>query len=389
MTPGRQQTLTTTPQQDASAPPANAPLPKLFTPLTIKGVTFRNRLVQGPTSLFTCDGLDGRATSFHMTHLGSRALGGAGLVLTEAAAVTPEGRTCLEDLGCWSDSHGEAFAPIVQFVQSRGSKIGLQLFHGGRRTSTDRVSASPLSVKNGGWVPMGPSPIQASPRYPVPREMTHEDIKRLVKAYGEAADRANRFGFDVVELHSCHGYLLHQFLSPRSNLRQDEYGGPWENRVRFPLEAAAEIRRNWPDDKPFFVRLSATEWTEDGWQTEEMIRLAKELVNLGVDLIDVSSGAGDTLEMEAATTPGYILPFAEQVRKEIDVPICTVGLITTPQLAAEVIERGISDLISVSRAFMRDPYFGIHAAEALGCPEAMPWPREYRGGIANLSTFGL
>jgi len=381
---------TTPPRQDAQASPETAsPLPKLFTPLTIKGVTFRNRLVQGPTSLFTCDGLDGRATSFHMTHLGSRALGGAGLVLTEAAAVTPEGRTCLEDLGCWSDAHGEAFAPIVQFVQSRGSKIGLQLFHGGRRTSTDRLSALPLGVDKGGWVPMGPSPLRASPRYAEPREMTRDDIKRLVAAYGEAADRAHRFSFDVVELHSCHGYLLHQFLSPRSNVRTDEYGGSWENRVRFTLEAATEIRKNWPDDKPFFVRLSATEWVEDGWQLEGMIRLAKELVKVGVDVIDVSSGAGDTFELEAATKPGYILPFAEQVRREIDVPLCTVGLVTTPELANRVIEQGTADLISVSRAFMRDPYFGIRAAEALGCPEAMPWPREYQGGIANLKQFGL
>ncbi len=387
---GKVTALTTTEQNSAPAPgEGERPLPKLFTPLTIKGVTFRNRLVASPTSLFTCDGLDGRATSFHMQHLGSRALGGAGLVLTEASAVSPEGRTCLEDLGCWSDAHGEAFAPIVQFVQARGSKMGLQLFHGGRRVSTNRGFNRPLEVSEGGWVPLGPSPIQAGPRYPTPRQMDREDIQRLVKAYGDAADRANRFGFDVVELHSCHGYLLHQFLSPRSNQRDDEYGGPWENRVRFTLAAATEIRRRWPDDKPFFVRLSATEWVEDGWQTEEMIRLARELVNVGADVIDVSSGAGDSFEAEAATTPGYVLPFAEQVRREIDVPICTVGLITTPQLANDVIEKGQADLISISRAFVRDPYFGIRAAEALGCPEAMPWPREYAGAVDQLRRFGL
>ena len=364
-------------------------LPKLFQPITIKGVTLRNRIVNGPTSLFTCDGLDGLATQFHHQHIGSHAIGGAGLIMTEAAAVSPEGRTCLEDLGCWSDAHGEAFVPIIKFAQGRGAKVGLQLFHGGRRCSTNRKTNTPLEVLEGGWIPLGPSAIQASPRYPVPREMPRDDIKRLVKAYGDAAARAHRFGFDVVELHSCHGYLLHQFLSPRSNKRQDEYGGPWENRVRFTMEAVASIRENWPENKPFFVRLSATEWVEEGWQTEEMIRLAKELVRLGVDVIDVSTGAGDQLELDNAVTPGYILPFAKAVKQEIDVPVCTAGLITTPEMANDVIESGTADLVLVSRAFMRDPFFGIHAAEALGCPEAAPWPREYLSGVAGLERLGL
>jgi 2,4-dienoyl-CoA reductase-like NADH-dependent reductase (Old Yellow Enzyme family) len=364
-------------------------MPALFQPITIKGVTFRNRLVNGPTSLFTCDGLDGMPTAFHMTHIGSHAIGGAGLVLTEAAAVSPEGRTCLEDLGCWSDEQGKAFEPIVRFAQSRGARVGLQLFHGGRRCSTNRKTNTPLEVSEGGWIPIGPSPLKASPRYPVPREMTKDEIQSLVKAYGDAAARAERTGFDVVELHSCHGYLLHQFLSPLSNRRKDEYGGVWENRVRFTMQAVASIRKNWPDSKPFFVRLSATEWVEDGWQLEEMIRLAKELVNLGADVIDVSTGAGDQVELENSTKPGYILPFAEAVKKEISVPICTVGLITTPELANSVIEKGQADFVSVSRAFMRDPYFGIHAAQALGCPEAVPWPREYLVGVTGLERVGL
>ena len=373
----------------ASSPAGETQLPALFRPITIKGVTLRNRLVNGPTSLFTCDGLDGVPTAFHMTHIGSHAIGGAGLILTEAAAISPEGRTCLEDLGCWSDEHGEAFAPIVRFAQSRGAKVGLQLFHGGRRSSSNRATQTPLPVSEGGWVALGPSPIQASPRYPVPREMTRDDIQRLVKAYGDAAARADRYSFDVVELHSCHGYLLHQFLSPRSNKRHDEYGGGWENRVRFTMQAVESIRKNWPDDKPFFVRLSATEWVEDGWQLEEMIRLAKELVNLGVDVIDVSTGAGDQVELDNSTTAGYILPFAEAVKREIKALTCTVGLITTPELANSVIENGTSDLVSVSRAFMRDPYFGLHAAQALGCPDAVPWPKEYVSGIAGLERVGL
>jgi len=381
--------MTSNPSMETAAATAEAELPALFRPLTIKGVTFRNRLVNGPTSLFTCDGLDGMPTAFHMTHIGSHAIGGAGLILTEASAVSPEGRTCLEDLGCWSDAHGDAFAPIVRFAQSRSAKVGLQLFHGGRRTSSNRVTAGPLEVADGGWVPMGPSPLRASERYPEPREMTRDDIARLVQAYGEAAARADRAGFDVVELHSCHGYLLHQFLSPRSNLRRDEYGGEWQNRVRFTLEASQAIRRSWPEQKPLFVRLSATEWVEDGWQLEEMIRLSKELVNIGVDVIDVSTGAGDAPELEAAVTPGYILPFATEVKKAIGAPICTVGLITTPQMANDVIEGGTSDLVSVSRAFMRDPYFGLHAAEALGCPQAVPWPREYARGVSNLLDLGL
>jgi 2,4-dienoyl-CoA reductase-like NADH-dependent reductase (Old Yellow Enzyme family) len=380
-------TSTSTTNDGAAAEPK--PLPKLFTPLTIKSVTLRNRLVASPTSLFTCDGLDGCATAFHMAHLGSRAVGGAGLILTEAAAVSPEGRTSQDDLGCWSDAHGEAFAPIVKFCQSRGAKIGLQLFHGGRRVSTNRLNNLPLTVAEGGWEPIGPSPIAASPRYAVPREMTQDDIARLVKAYGDAAARADRVGFDVIELHSCHGYLLHQFLSPRSNKRRDEYGGSWENRTRFTREAVAAIRANWPEDKPFFVRLSAMEWAEDGWQLEEMVRLSKELVSLGVDVIDVSTGAGDLLEAEFATRPGYAIPFAETVRREVGVPVCTVGLITTPQLANDALENGQADLISISRAFVRDPYFGIRAAEALGCPEAMPWPREYAMAVRQLNNFGL
>lgn len=219
--------------------------------------------------------------------------------------------------------------------------------------------------------------------------MTPEDIQRLVEAYGAAAARADRYGFDAVELHSCHGYLLHQFLSPRSNKRSDEYGGVWENRVRFTIRATESIRKNWPDDKPFFVRLSAMEWVEDGWQLEEMIRLAKELVNLGVDVIDVSTGAGDQPELDNAVKPGYILPFAEQVKREVSVPVLTVGLITRPELANHVIEGGCADLVSVSRAFMRDPYWGIRAAQALGCPEAVPWPREYALGIAQIERLGL
>lgn len=376
-------------QVTGDQPAPDSMLPKLFTPITVKGITFRNRLVNGPTSLFTCDGHDGMPTAFHMVHMGSRAIGGAGLVMTEAAAVSPEGRTSIDDLGCWSDAHGEAFAPIVKFVQSRGARIGLQLFHGGRRTSTDRATNGPLSPADGGWQPIGPSPLKASPRYAEPREMTRDEIQNLVRAYGEAAARANRNGFDVVELHSCHGYLLHQFLSPLSNIRSDEYGGSWENRTRFTIEAASAIRRNWPEEKPFFVRLSATEWVEDGWQPTDMIRLAKRLVALGVDVIDVSTGAGDLVELENAVAPGYILPFAEQVRRGIDAPLCTVGLITTPELANHVIESGLADFVSVSRAFMRDPYWGIRAAEALGCPDAAPWPREYASGVAGLARLGL
>jgi len=218
--------MTSTIQATDGAGGAQKRLPKLFTPITIKSVTLRNRIVASPTSLFTCDGLDGRATSFHMTHLGSRAVGGAGLILTEAAAISPEGRTSADDLGCWADDHGEAFAPIVKFCQSRGAKIGLQLFHGGRRVSTNRFNNLPLTVEEGGWEPIGPSPIAASTRYAVPWPMTPDDIQRLVKAYGDAAARADCYGFDAIELHSCHGYLLHQFLSPRSNKREDEYGAP-------------------------------------------------------------------------------------------------------------------------------------------------------------------
>lgn len=363
--------------------------PALFRPLTLKKVTLSNRIVNGPTSLFTCKGHDGMPTAFHMTHIGSHAIGGAGLIFTEAAAVSPEGRTSIDDLGFWSDDHGRAFEPIVQFAQSCGAKVGLQLFHGGRRCGTDRYTDKPLRMEDGGWVPLGPSAIASSPRYREPKEMTREDIAELVKAYGRAAYRANITGFDAVELHATHGYLLHQFHSLNSNKRTDEYGGSWRNRVRFTLEAAQCVRDNWPDEKPIFVRLSATEWLEDGWQVEDMIRLAKELESVGVDVINVSTGAGDKLEIEKATTQGYVLPFAEQVKKEVSLPVCTAGLITTPGLANDVIESGKADLVAIARPFMRDPYWGLRAAEALGCPEAAPWPREYSLGVAQLKNMGL
>jgi 2,4-dienoyl-CoA reductase-like NADH-dependent reductase (Old Yellow Enzyme family) len=366
-------------------------LPALFTPITIKGVTFRNRLVVSPTSMFTCDAQDGLATSFHLVHLGSRALGGAGLVFTEAASVSPEGRTCLEDLGFWSDEHGEAFKPTIEFVQSRGAKMGLQLFHGGRRTSLKREERRALEPHEGGWVPIAPSPLQGHGGYPMPRPMDRDDMARLRRAYGDAASRADRFGFDVLELHACHGYLLHQFHSPLSNQRDDEYGGPWEHRVRFTLEVAEAIREQWPDDKPLFTRISTTEWVPDGWQPDEAIRLAEALVARGIDVIDVSAGGGTAFDatVEIPEGPGYLTSFSHAVRDAVGGPTCAVGLITSAELANAIIEQEQADFVNISRAFVRDPYFGLRAAEELGCPEVMPWPREYARAVADLQRFGL
>lgn len=360
---------------EATAP---AVTPRLFEPIELRGLTLRNRIVVSPMCQYSCEARDGLATDWHLVHLGSRAVGGAGLVFTEAAAVTPEGRISPEDLGFWSDAHGEALARTVAFVRAQGAAIGIQLAHAGRKASTRRPweGGGAVGDDEGGWTPIGPSPLPFGPTYREPREMSLADIQDVVTAFGEAAGRAHRFGFDVVELHAAHGYLLHEFMSPLVNRRSDTYGGSFANRIRLTLEVVEAIRSHWPEEKPLFVRISATDWVPGGWDLGQSVRLAAELRRLGVDVLDCSSGGADPAQ-QVQLGPGYQVPFAAQIRAEAGIKTGAVGLITTPEQAEAILRREQADLIVIARELLRDPYFPLHAAKALGSPDAAPWPIQY------------
>lgn len=366
------------PAPEGSAGDSSAALPHLLRPYMVRGLTLRNRLVVSPMCQYSCEAGDGLATDWHLVHLGARAVGGAGLVCTEAAGVTPEGRISPQDLGFWSDAHGEALARAVAFVKAQGACMGIQLAHAGRKASTTRPweGIRGLADEQGGWIPLGPSAIPFDETYRTPREMSPRDVHAVVEAFGAAADRADRFGFDVVEVHAAHGYLLHSFLSPIANRRTDQYGGSFQNRIRLTLEVTEAIRARWPAEKPLFVRLSATDWISGGWDVHESVRLAAELVPRGVDVVDVSSG-GTSPAQQIATGPGYQVPFAARIRREAGVGTAAVGLITTAIQAEQILAQGHADLIVLAREFLRDPYFPLHAAKALGSPDAVTWPKQY------------
>ncbi|MCL4544641.1 MAG: NADH:flavin oxidoreductase/NADH oxidase [Chloroflexi bacterium] len=353
-------------------------MPRLFQPLQLRGFALRNRLVVSPMCQYSCEASDGLATNWHFVHLGSRAVGGAGLVVTEAAAVSPEGRISPQDLGFWSDAHAAALAATVAFVRAQGAAIGIQLAHAGRKASTARPWEGHRGVADaeGGWTPIAPSPIPFNADYRVPREMTQRDIADVVAAFGTAAARANRCGFDVIEIHAAHGYLLHEFLSPLSNQRADRYGGSFENRIRLTLEVAEAVRIQWPADKPLFLRISATDWVDGGWDLDSSVRLARALVERGVDVIDCSSG-GLVPQQQIQLGPGYQVPFSERIRQEAGIKTATVGLITTAEQAERILEEDKADLIVMAREFLRDPYFPMHAAKTLGVPDAVSWPVQY------------
>lgn len=353
-------------------------LPLLFQPYQLRDLTLRNRLAVSPMCQYSCEARDGLATTWHLVHLGSRAVGGAGLIFTEAAAVSPEGRISPEDLGFWSDAHAHALQPTIDFVHGQGAAIGVQLAHAGRKASTTRPWDGHRGVSDteGGWTPIAPSPLPFNPTYRVPREMTEQDIRDVVTAFGAAAARADASGFDVIELHAAHGYLLHEFMSPLSNKRADRYGGSLDNRIRLALDVAEAIRANWPDGKPVFLRLSATDWTPNGWDVGDSVYLAAALARRGVDVIDCSSGGLDAGQ-RIASGPGYQVPFAERIRREAGIATAAVGLITAAEQAETILERGQADLIVMAREFLRDPYFPLHAAKTLGVPEAGAWPVQY------------
>ncbi len=320
---------------------------------------------------------DGFASDWHLVHLGSRAVGGAALIVTEAAAVTPEGRISPHDLGIWKDDHVEMLARCVAFVKSQGAVAGIQLAHAGRKASTDVPwrGGKFLTVQEGGWWPIfAPSAIPHYNVNPPPVALDKAGIDRIIAAFGEAARRSLDAGFEVIELHAAHGYLMHEFLSPLSNYRLDEYGGSFEKRVRFTKEIVARVREVWPERLPLFVRISATDWADGGWDIEQSVELARVIGPMGVDLIDCSSGslvAGAKIPV----APGYQTQFAERIRGETSVLTGAVGLITTPAQADEIISDGRADIVLLAREMLRDPYFGLHAAKALNAE--VRWPDQY------------
>jgi 2,4-dienoyl-CoA reductase-like NADH-dependent reductase (Old Yellow Enzyme family) len=347
----------------------------LFEPLTLRGVTLPNRIVVSPMCQYSCT--DGLAEDWHMVHYGSRAAGGAGLVITEAAAITPQGRISPRDLGLWNDDQIEPLGRIVRFIEQQGSVAGIQLAHAGRKASTPPPWENrevTLTPAEGGWQPVAPSAIPFAGGCSVPTELTREGIAGIVTAFVRAAERACRAGFRVVEVHAAHGYLLHQFLSPLSNRRTDEYGGTLENRIRLVLEVVAAVRTVWPGELPLLVRISATDWVEGGWDLEQSLELVRRLEALGVDLVDCSSG-GSSPVARIPLGPGYQTRFAEQIRRETGCMTGAVGLITEPVQADHIIRSGQADLVFLARELLRDPSWPLRAARELRQP--VPWPAQY------------
>ena len=320
----------------------------------------------------------GIPNDWHLVHLGSRAVGGAGLVVTEATAVTPEGRISPQDTGIWSDAHTEAWAPITRFLRNQGAVAGIQLAHAGIKGSTARPweGSKGLADADGGWEPVGPSAEPFDEGYRTPHALTREEITGIRRAFADAAVRAHEAGFEWLELHAAHGYLAHAFLSPLLNRRTDDYGGSFENRTRFTLETVRALRAVWPDDKPLTVRLSCSDWIEGGWTIEDSVGLARLLKAEGVDLVDCSSG-GAAPRAHIPVGAGYQTPFAERIRREADIPTAAVGLITAPAQADEIIRNGRADLVFLAREMLRDPYWPLHAADALGQRDRAVPPPQY------------
>jgi 2,4-dienoyl-CoA reductase-like NADH-dependent reductase (Old Yellow Enzyme family) len=350
------------------------PNASLFAPIKFRELQIKNRIVVSPMCQYSSD--NGLPTDWHLVHLGSRAVGGAGLVIVEATAVSPEGRISPEDSGIWSDEHGRAFARIVKFIQVNGAAAGVQLAHAGRKASTYSPfrGQGGVTISAGGWQAIAPSAKAFDDNYPKPRAMTAADIDGVVSQFEQAAGRADAAGFDVIELHMAHGYLLHEFLSPLSNLRTDEFGGSPENRMRVPLRVATAARDRWPGHKPMFVRISATDWAEGGWDLPQSIQFAAALRKIGVDLIDCSSG-GLVPGVRIPLSPGYQVPFAEAIRREAGIATGAVGLITEAEQANEIIATGKADVVLLAREMLRDPYWPLHAAKTLGVD--VPWPIQY------------
>ncbi len=345
----------------------------LFTPLSIRGVTLRNRIAVSPMCEYSS--VNGFANDWHLVHLGSRAVGGAGLVMTEATAVTADGRISPQDLGIYLDDHVPALSRITRFVAEHGAVPGIQLAHAGRKASTARPwdGGKPVDSEHGGWQPIhGPSALPFAEGYAVPDALDADGVRRVIDAFVCGAQRAQAAGFRVIEIHAAHGYLLQEFLSPLSNRRTDAYGGSLENRCRLVYEVVHAVRRVW--NLPLFVRISASEWTEGGWTIDDSVALARGLAPIGVDLIDCSSG-GNVAKATIPIGPGYQVPFAEQVRRDAGIATGAVGMITNATQADTIIRTGQADLVFLAREMLRDPYWPLHAAHALG--HEGHWPAQY------------
>src|ERR1700677_4342491 len=347
----------------------------LFNPLAIRDVAFANRVVVSPMCQYSST--EGYANDWHFLHLGSRAVGGAGLVLTEATAVLAEGRISPQDLGIWKDDHIEPLARIVRFIHEQGGVAGMQLAHAGRKASTYRPweGNGAIPESEGGWSNVvAPSALPFADHYPMPRELSLDGIKNIVSAFAAAARRACESGVDVIEIHAAHGYLIHEFLSPISNRRADAYGGSFENRTRIVREIVTAIRRSWPERAPLFVRISATDWIDGGWDIQQSAELARQVKELGVDLIDCSSG-GNVHNAKIPLGPGYQTRFAEQIRRESKIMTGAVGIITSSFQAEHIVNTGQADVVIMARELLRDPYWPLRAARELG--QAMSWPAQY------------
>jgi len=349
--------------------------PKLLAPFAIRGIIFRNRIGVSPMCQYCAK--DGLADDWHLVHLGSRAVGGAGVVFVEATAVTPQGRIAPGDMGLWSDAHTKALAPVAAFIKRMGAVAAIQLAHAGRKASCQppwQGGAKLATPDEGGWITVAPCAIPFAENEPAPAPLDAAGIEAVKQAFVDAAIRAVKAGFQVVELHAAHGYLMHQFLSPISNQRTDAYGGSLENRMRLPLETAAAIRAAIPKDMPLFVRLSATDWVEGGWDLPQSVALSRELKTIGVDLIDVSTG-GLVPYAKIPVAPGFQAPFAGDIRKQADIMTSAVGLITEPQQAEDILQAGMADLILLGREMLREPYWALKAEAALGAEPH--WPTQY------------
>jgi len=346
----------------------------LFSPLKIKNVELKNRMIVSPMCQYSS--VDGFANDWHLVHLGSRAVGGAALVFTEATAVSPEGRISPDDLGIWKDEHIEFLKRITGFIEKQGSLAGMQLAHAGRKASMSSPWKGNKIVQpeEGGWQTFGPSAVAYKNDYTTPKEMTVAEIKKVVQDFQDAALRAKRAGFKVLELHGAHGYLINEFLSPASNFRKDEYGGSFENRIRFLLEIIESVRKVWTEENPLLLRISATDWSDNGWTENDSIKLAEIIKTKTIDLLDCSSG-GNVPDVKIPLKPMYQLSFAENIKKATGITTGAVGLITTPQEANSIIEENKADVVLMARQFLRNPYFPLSAANELDVD--VSWPVQY------------
>lgn len=356
---------------------------KLFSPFSLRDLTFKNRVFVSPMCQYSA--VDGMPNEWHLVHLGTRAVGGAALVMTEAAAVNAVGRISPDDAGIWNDTQREAWRPIVNFIRANDAVAAIQLAHAGRKASTYAPwrGHGKVDVQDGGWQVLGPSSNAFSETYPQPHEMTVAEIRAVIDDFAAAAKRAIDAGFQVAEIHAAHGYLAHQFLSPLSNLRGDRYGGSLENRMRFTLDITAAVREVWPKQLPIFIRISASDWKDGGWDVSQSIELARASKKLGVDLFDVSSG-GAVADANMTIGPGYQVPFARAVRRHAAMATGAVGLITEAVQAEQIIANGDADCVFLARVLLRDPYWPLRAATELGA--VVEWPDQYKRGA--LTAFG-